>query len=459
MTTDTTNAVFSHTSTPVDVGSRLELFVDELLIDRLDNAALRLHQPQRQPLARDPVKGSYLSVICDGDHYRAYYRQYAESYTGERFDGNIGETTRYAESTDGLEWTFPELGLVKVDGSRANNAILAACPPFCHNFAPCHPRDPRAEPGMAHLALAGVHQSGSHAMDAADGLHAFASADGIHWRMPQKDPVITCDDFAFDSQNVSFWSQVEGCYVCYFRTWESTAGRLRTISRTTSADYLHWSEPVAMDPNLPGEELYVSGTHPYFRAPHIYVATPTRFLPRRGESTDVLFMATRAGATRYARLFTEALIRPGLDPDSWGNRANYVACGIVPTGPDEMSMYHCRTGIRYTLRTDGFVSVNAGYAPGELLTKPLLFAGSELLLNYSTSAAGSVQVEIQGIDGRPLPGFALDDCQEIVGDHIERAVQWQGGPDLGALAGRAVRLRFVLRECDLFSLRFSGPTA
>jgi hypothetical protein len=110
--------------------------------------------------------------------------------------------------------------------------------------------------------------------------------------------------------------------------------------------------------------------------------------------------------------------------------------------------------VRYSLRTDGFISVHAGYEPGELLTRPLIFTGRELVLNYSTSAAGSLRVELQDEGRRALPGFELAEAEEIVGDHLERVVQWRGTPDLGAYAGRPMRLRFTLRECDLYSLRF-----
>ena len=126
---------------------------------------------------------------------------------------------------------------------------------------------------------------------------------------------------------------------------------------------------------------------------------------------------------------------------------------IVPTGDAEMSIYHSRSGHRYTLRTDGFISVRAGAAEGELTTKPVRFAGGELVLNVSTSASGSVRVEIQDDAGVPLAGFALADCLPIVGDAIERAVRWSSDPDVGVLAGKPVRLRFVMKEADLFSFR------
>ena len=66
----------------------------------------------------------------------------------------------------------------------------------------------------------------------------------------------------------------------------------------------------------------------------------------------------------------------------------------------------------------------------------------------------SSRVEIQDAFGKSLPGFALTDCAEIVGDEIERVVRWKNGPDVGSLAGQTVRLRFVMKDADLFSLCF-----
>jgi len=451
-------------SKPVDVGSRLELFVDRRLIDQMDGLELRLQQPQRMPLAASPIKGSYLTIIKDGDIFRAYYRGDDPSYKVDRYSGHPGEITCYAESHDGHEWTFPRLGLFEVNGTRNNNVILAGLPPFSHNFSPFLDTCPGANPQARFKALAG-HPGRNHKVSAG-GLHAFISADGIHWKKTGTEPTIPYDKswhHAFDSQNVSFWSEAEQCYVCYFRTYETPQGRLRTISRTTSQDFKYWTAPVATNPNLPGEHLYTSQTHPYFRAPHLYIALPTRYAAGRVGtktthamlgSTDILFMTWRAGATAFDRLFTEAFIRPGLDPERWGSRANYAGLNVVPTGPAEMSIYHSTSGYRYALRTDGFISVHAGALQGELRTRPLTFAGGELILNCSTSVAGSLRVEIQDANGTPCSNFHLADSQEIVGDKIEHAVQWRGNPDLAALAGKPVRLRFVMKETDLYSFRF-----
>lgn len=206
-------------------------------------------------------------------------------------------------------------------------------------------------------------------------------------------------------------------------------------------------------PNEPDEHLYTNQTHPYFRAPHIYIATPTRFMANRGESTDIMFMTARGDAP-YSRTFKEAFIRPGPDPARWGNRANYVALNVVPTSPQEMSIYHDHSGYRYILRTDGFASVNAPHAGGEMHTRPLFFTGKSLVINNSTSAAGSIRIEIQDLHGKPVPGYSLEECPDIIGDEIERTVAWKQGSDVGRLAGQPVRLRFVMQEADLFALQF-----
>jgi len=239
-----------------------------------------------------------------------------------------------------------------------------------------------------------------------------------------------------------------------------------------------------MDPGAaPLEHLYTSQTHPYFRAPHIYIAFPRRFLPGqqvlseeqvrslgleepgnyRGlklDTSDGVFMTSRGG-TRYDRTFMEAFVRPGMDLRNWVSRANTAVLGVVPTGPGEMSLYVARHKgqpshyiERLALRLDGFASVRASYAGGEMLTRPLTFSGRRLVINCSTSAAGSVRVEIQDLAGRAMAGRALAESIPIIGDEIDRAVAWKDGSDLGALSGRPVRLRFVLKDADLYAIQF-----
>ena len=149
-------------------------------------------------------------------------------------------------------------------------------------------------------------------------------------------------------------------------------------------------------------------------------------------------------------------MRPGLGPRGWGNRANYITLNVVQTSPTHMSMFLYGGG-HYLLRLDGFVSVHAGFEEGQFLTKLMKFSGQRLELNCSTSGAGKIRVEIQDAEGRPVPGFSLADCVPIQRDAVADIVRWNDDADVSDLAGQPVRLRFVMNEADIYSLRFQPP--
>ena len=154
---------------------------------------------------------------------------------------------------------------------------------------------------------------------------------------------------------------------------------------------------------------------------------------------------------------------------NWAYGDNYIAWHVVETAspeddsPRELSLYATESYFtgnfsrlrRYSLRLDGFASVFAPREGGEFVTKPLAFSGKQLNVNFSTSAAGSIRVEIQDADGKPIDGFAFSDCAEIFGDAIDYTVRWTKGTDVGSLTGKPVRLRFMLREADLYALQFA----
>lgn len=444
---------------PIDIGSRRELFADRLLIGELKNATLKMHTPQTAPTPERPrPDGHYATVINDNGLYRFYYRGDKKPGVHWRTDGwdvyHKGEVTLYAESKDGINWTKPDLGVYKIAPFPEGNVILADAFLVNHNFSPFRDERPGVRASERYKALGGLKypEWGQHFREkyGPGGLKAYTSGDGIHWQLLREKAVIPEAWGSFDSQNVAFWSATEQKYVCYLRTIENG---LRAIARSTSTDFINWTKPEPMNANVPGEHLYTNGTHPYFRAPHIYIALPTRFQAKRASTTDIVLMTSRGG-NRYERLFLEAFIRPGMDPEGWGNRSNYASWNVVPTGEREMSIFV--TGSRrYTLRYDGFVSINAPFAGGEMLTKPLTFQGRELELNFSTSAGGSVRVEIQDERGAAIRGFGLDECPHIIGDEIARKVQWKSGSDLGSLSGKVVRLRFVMEDADLYSFKFN----
>lgn len=470
----------------VEIGSRREVFLDRFLIDGLTHAELQIHRPvDRGPAFAfdNPWEGPFSGYVTilhpDETTYQAYYRG-ARQGDAKRDTGDH-QVVCYAESRDGVHWTKPPLNLFPQKDGATTNIVLADAAPVTHNFCPFLDARPGVKPSEKYKAVGGYHEPG---------LSAYASADGVHWKRLRDEPVLTKKDvgfqegsksIVFDSQNVAFWSAAEQKYLLYYRVYK--AGN-RRIARVESDDFLTWKNPTLMeyrrgDQEAPVEQLYTSQTHPYFRAPHVYIATAARFMLGRrvvtkeqadsihvnpnyaNDVSDAVFMTSRGGGV-YDRTFMEAFVAPGVGPENWTSRTNYPALNVVQTGPSEMSLYvnqnygqptaHLR---RYSLRLDGFASVHAGYDGGEMVTRPLIFQGSNLALNYATSAAGGVRVEVQRPDGSPIPGFTLADCRELIGNEIERAVTFAGG-DLRGLAGQAVRLRFVLKDADLYALRFQA---
>jgi hypothetical protein len=98
--------------------------------------------------------------------------------------------------------------------------------------------------------------------------------------------------------------------------------------------------------------------------------------------------------------------------------------------------------------------VKAPLSGGTLITKPITLSGQPLKLNFATSAAGGIKVEIQEANGQPISGFALTDSSEVIGNEIARSVRWKDSDNLSTLAGRSVRLKFELKDADLYAMEF-----
>ena len=453
----------------IDVGSRRQLFVDGHLIESLTNARQVLHRPVRREIAIKPEHPwekhgvSYMVTFKDGDRFRAWYRVDAAAFGKQK----RRDMTAYAESDDGIHWHKPKLGLIEFDGSKENNLVWDGA---ASNMAPFRDDNPDARPEERYKAVV----RGSD-------LFALVSPDGLQWKLAQKEPILT--EGMFDSHNIAFWDSPTQQYVVYTRgvrkdgkpgrgMERSFKGGVRWVRRATSKDFRTWTElqPIQTG-DTPLEEFYTNATVRYERAPDYLFMFPSRFAsgrePKPGWEfgkgvNDIVFLSSRDGI-HFDRSFMEAFVRPGLDQGNWHERSLYMERGILQTSPTELTMYamqnwrlpsvHIR---RYTLRPDGFVSINAGYDGGELITKPLKFSGTELRINYSTSAVGAVRVEIQDTDGNPVPGFTLADCREHFGDELERIVSWKSGTNLSELSGKPVRLRFVLNDADLYSFLFAG---
>lgn len=169
------------TDEAVPIGSRLELFLDQSLVQSAEGVEFRLHHPSKAPRPKSPIPvHHYITVIKDGDLFRAYWKGRNPDFTTD--DPGGAEMVAYAESKDGHEWTFPKLGLHEIAGSKDNNAILINQPSLLHNFVPFLDKRPSIAPEKKFKALAGhPGPRDKRTMEVAGkGLYSFTSPDGIH---------------------------------------------------------------------------------------------------------------------------------------------------------------------------------------------------------------------------------------------------------------------------------------
>lgn len=489
---------------PIRIGTSVQLFVDEYIIEELGGGAkLKLHHPEAQEIvfstSEVPWEGSataYGTVFQDGDLYKMYYRTSTYDITFNIYPRihSSPSVYVYAESEDGINWTKPSLGVYEFNGSTDNNIVWRG-----PQFAPFKDTNPQASADALYKAMGG------------SPMYAYQSPDGLTWERMVEEPVITQGEFG--SLNIAFWDPVAELYRAY---WRDRYLNIRVILTATSTDFINWTDPVRVDYQAPDGlgapnfNLYTQNIMPYYRNPSILIGFPDLYMDQEWPEARVLdidpglsmndpdydpierewlkirnhrssaairnplFMASRDGLT-FLR-WNEAFLRPGPEKRaSWGYYSSGAFWGLVETDsqtvPDykELSLYTVEGYLfgshvnirRHTIRMDGFVSVNAPYRGGEIITKPLIFNGNYLTMNFATSAQGSVRVEVLDINGQPIPGLELFNSPMMRGDHLERVVVWRdprGGrertSDLSHLSGRPIRLRFVLEDADLFSFQF-----
>jgi len=483
----------------LELGHDRECFFDNYLFQPSGTTAkLKIHQPVFQDtiMVHDqPWEGDGCDFYnfffddqfpgVDGKHPKGVYRMY---YLGWQMPGAEpdskparGITACYMESPDGIHWVRPELGILKFDGSTRNNIVLnAELNDQIDNFMVFRDDNPACPPDARYK---GIGRS-------RDGLRCYPSADGLHFR---QGGIITGKG-AFDSLNVVFWDREAGVYRGYIRGFHPAAmpnpmdESVRDISYIESKDFKKWTDPRLLffedGEDIP---LYTNNVIPYFRAPRIYLGTPSRYInrfqwngsfeelcgkakrkrrmtmqPRYGiVTTDCAFIVSRDGRSFFR--FGEAFMRPGPENGSnWVYGDCYPARGFAvtssrtPGGPDELSLYapsghwlNDPTKLnRYTIRMDGFASLNAGETEAMAVTRPFTYAGKEMHINFATSALGYVYVTLIDADGKRYPS-----C-ETFGDAIDRKVRFDNRKAVAALSGKPVELEFRMRDADIYSMQF-----
>ena len=445
----------------------------------------------------------YAHVFKDGDVYKMYYLTHymsADNMDERDMQGVNPEKTTvyfsntficYAESKDGLHWVKPDLGLCSYHGSKENNIILRSIDlpelgDFFDNFFVFKDTNPacRKEERYKALAYSNLYK-----------LAGWISADGLHWT---RKAVFDIEGH-FDTLNICFYNEKTGKYNAYVRSFHDipadgdiNRGK-RDVRFIESNDFLHWSVPELISF---GEQedypLYTNNIMHYYRNPNILIGFPTRYVerfwwtksfdelcgkeerlermnvhPRMGLTvTDCVFMSSRDGK-RFNRI-DEALFTSGPETGiNWGYGDCYPAYYLLETISDdgvnkELSLFVPHEDVRkkifgaenvmtslyrYTLRIDGFAYYKGIYNGGKVVTKPFIFEGNELHVNFSTSARGGMWVVLRDEDGNEIRS-----C-EYIGDSIDKKILFENG-EVQNFAGKIVTLTFKLRDAKLYAFEF-----
>lgn len=465
------------------------LFLDPEILAKTDNAELTVNPAQRREIVIRPDRPwenhiiSFFGTVRDENgKLRLWY--VCRDDWGEGSQANLA----YAESTDGVTWIKPDLGIYEYKGSRDNNLVGV------HSLEGVVFQDPNMPPEQRYVYVStGRADTDDKTAPGATGLYRHTSPDGLRWKRDAL-PLIEAGS---DTQNVVWWDERLKEYLLIVRGWDTDPKR-RKVNRLTLAsltepsglksmgrgvgNYFHDEIPtiLACDERDPSRtDIYNMSAQPYALDPSWYVGFPT-FL-RRSAQTDapgwkgrhmgpaeVQFVGSRDSSVwhRYDRT---AYAPPGVANPAKKNMV-FMSTGLVVRG-DEIWQYGVEFEsvhgdiearkrktdgfiVRYVQRVDGFVSLDTDNDGGRARTVPLKITGKSLLLNLDTGALGEMRVGLFDTNGRPLNGYAVDDCVPIEYNGTSAAVTWKGGADLAVLIGREVAIEFRSTRTKLYSFRF-----
>lgn len=497
---------------PVQIGDRRQVFIDRTFLHDAKGVEIVVHPPRKsgemsikpdQPWEKGGV-GPYSSVLFDGQTYHMWYH----AMDSVQWDtGHTNGCICYATSKDGIQWDRAQAGLVEYRGSRKNNIVFGhkANGVILGQDAGMVFLDPNVAPDQRFRLVCRFGPEG-------EGLRIYSSGDGIHWKLTHPSVLTARPEEKrshLDSQNVIFWDDARQKYVAYVRyNRPEQRGRARSVSRAESDRLggfpvvqdmqivLQPDEQDLKEDGLPVVDYYTSAAVKYPWADNAYFMFPTTYYhysgrlpeftkacPANAGPLDSQFAASRDGI-KWERYDRRPFVPLGLKGEfDWG--CVRVLWGLVPdTTGREMYLYY-RGGewlhgwdrnennkrilksqglgatrditciSRLISRRDGFTSVRGAYTGGEFTTPPVVFTGSKLLLNVDTSATGLVRVGILDEEGATIEGFSPEQCDLIhTANEINRAVSWRGNADVSKLAGKSVRIKFLVRNADLYAFQF-----
>jgi hypothetical protein len=467
----------------LDVGTKKQLFIDDLVIDETRGVTRNLNQPAKY--AGNPVmiplypwEGRvtlYGTVWNDADgEWRMWYQGYGggavpsmakdmsdSPWKDLDFDAsNLLYVIGYATSHNGIHWERPNLQLVDYKGSMDNNLVLSDA---AYANIIKDTRDP--DPNRLYKSLFFEARDPAGTPNMGDGVSVAFSPDGIRWTKYEGNPVI---ERTSDTHVLLGWDDLHGKYVAYARPSVHEGNKTRRIGRSESDDFINWSDPedvlVPDEEDGPGMEFYGM---PVFKYEGMYLgqlwmyhAPPEEPQIRFAAKIDVQLASSRDGIN-WDRAGNRKPFIPNGPPGTIDAGEIWTAREPVIIGNEIWFYYsagaseHGITGrsgpiCLAKLRLDGFVSVDAGEDAGSLITKPFRCEGGPLEINAS-ARGGVVEVAVLDESGIQYQGYSRQECALFDGDSVDHSVTWRGKLSLEELKGNTVRLKFYLQNASLYS--------
>lgn len=306
------------------------------------------------------------------------------------------------------------------------------------------------------------------------GIYLLVSPDAVHWR--RNETIML--QVGTGGESHWYWDDQTGEYR-YLLKWDHGPGGRQSVEAVTRKCFEPWPLEETGDANkdlatplgfMPSRfppdkklgEVYRSRGIKYPWAPDAYLAFLWRFDPV-SQARQVELAVSRDG--RQWKHFGDDWYMPA-EFEYEGQQIHEVTSvdGMVRRGDEIWQYADYSTGrhdgskpgwrVRLTQRLDGFVSLHAGAQAGQFTTKPFVFSGDKLSLNVAVEKEGSLQVAVLDINGNPLQGFSLENCETVHGDSVNHRVNWKSRRELAKLAGKPVRLQFHLQRAKLYAMQF-----
>lgn len=488
---------------------------DQGSIPFTENLRIKMRQPVKYPgnpvVQRGP-SGSpdswavqfYGSVIRDNGKFRMWY----VSAGDDRLDKSVPRSSpwrvAYAESSDGINWTKPNLGLVEYNGNKNNNLVsIDATPLGILNVKVLH--EPEAPPAERYKMSAHVWFAKGEKGSRFGTLALFISPDGLTWKSVNGVKPIEAELVREDL--VLPWAHYEpagGLYkwdgLYYTSGQNAYASALpyhgRVVRSFVSGDFRNWDPASAVgfvrtaQHNLlgPGRSRDGEQTHEgvsVWNRKNVLLGVYGIWhgaMEWRGVGIDLGFVVSNDGVNFREPAHDWKFIKFGKDGE-WDQGGLLQGQGFENIGDKSYVYYGTwdprgwegsppRGGVGIvTVPRDRFgdlVIEKASIGMGEYQVPELV--GSFLTANVSLksnapqsfyiNAEGlgqdaSLKVELLTSDLKPIPGFSGADAAIVRESGFQTPISWKGSTQVTGLPDR-IRIRVIYEGKDQAKIKFSA---